>query len=472
MRIHAKPGGTIQRHRAPRLAVAGRLAQQRKGAWDGLRIWNERICCLAVALGLAQRTRSWVNQSRPSIPGTRHSSRGISFAVPPSVIEELLRLAAADPRMLSLAGAVPAKHLLPRGALGRAFVSSLGSRGGPATSHPCEEALRAWIAARIWSRGGPISKDEVILTSGARRSIAIAAELLLAPGDEVSVDPWCYSGALGLFRSLGAEPIADSPNARVVYVMPGVSNPIGVGIDDRRRRQLLSSGAHLVADEAHADLRFDGRRERPLLADARDRTWHIGTFSKTLCRGLRVGYLVPPPRYLARARSVAAQDDSESTDLIRRALAQFLANDNFEARLDRARRYYERRAGDLVRALRRRFPGFRVHEPEGGLTVVVETDREGDEVALLELAVHEGVSFDPGSAFRADGHPSPVAMRLSFSSISPMWVDEACARLERSWNAWSRGAHRGARPRSDIVGLRPNPDLLAHAVVGRDVAAE
>lgn len=301
------------------------------------------------------------------------------------------------------------------------------------------------------SRGVTLSEDDVVITRGAQHAISIAAELLLDPGDEVLVEEWTYPGALDVFHRLGAEPsVIVHGEARCAYVMPGVSNPLGRGMPAGERRRLLDLGIPIIADEALAELRFDGRLERPLFADASDRVFHVGTFSKTLSPGLRTGYLVAPAGYRARARQASRRSASSSGELAHRVVGAFVEGDHFDARLGRARRFYEMRAEKLVRSLQRRFPSFRVHEPEGGYSLLVETDRQGDELSLLQAAAEHGVAFETGSTFRTDGAISPIALRLTYSQISPIWIDEAVARLERAWNDFHHGRLQHVPRRSDI----------------------
>src|SRR5262249_26260443 len=156
--------------------------------------------------------------------------------------------------------------------------------------------LREWIAARLCARGADVGPDDVIVTSGAQQAIAIAAQLALERGDEVGVDAETYPAALDLFRTRGGRPRARWGGATpLFYAMPAIGNPRSRPMGPTARGALLLGALQIIEDDAYAELRFDGRTPRPLLADGRARVWHVGSFSKTLCPGLRVGWLVPPP---------------------------------------------------------------------------------------------------------------------------------------------------------------------------------
>ncbi len=358
-----------------------------------------------------------------------------------SRIDHLQRRACARPGVLGLGGGLPAPELFPRAQLSRAFLRAIERADGLQYGWPeGNRGLRAWVAERLRDRGAFVAEDEVIVTSGAQQGIAIATAVLRAR--TIEVDPECYPAALDLFRARGLRmvpakgPLGDAVTA--AYVMPGVSNPRGQGLPEERRRALIARGGALIVDEAYAELRFDGKLERPLLADARDRTFHVGTVSKSLCPGLRVGWLVPPRRDLDAAIAAKRELDLQAPSLGQAILEEYLAGDDFDARLARARRFYRRRAERFVRALRRAFPSFRMEDPEGGFCVWVETDVAGDDATLLSIATDCGVSFDPGRMFRHDERSSPIAMRLCYSATAIPELELAVQRLERAFRALAR----------------------------------
>lgn len=356
-------------------------------------------------------------------------------------IDRLQRLSAKKEGLLSLAGGLPADELFPRRKLAASFLSVIGKPQSGALQYGWPEGnepLRRFIADRLVARGASVRPDDVIVTSGAQQAVAIAAELIGIDGRAVATEDETYPGALDLFRDRGARTVGSEArgipeDAACVYVVAGASNPRGLGISERRRSELLASGKPLVVDEAYAELRFDGRIDRPLLADARDRVYHVGTFSKTLAPGLRVGWLVAPPAAAADALRVKRDLDLQAGSMAQAVLEGYLALGDFDERLVRARRTYASRAERLARALKRELPWVRWARPEGAFAIFVETDLTAiDEARALAIANAHGVSYDPGSMFRPGGERDPFALRLCYSSLSGDSIDEAVRRLRRA----------------------------------------
>ncbi|HEY6458698.1 MAG TPA: PLP-dependent aminotransferase family protein [Polyangiaceae bacterium] len=366
-------------------------------------------------------------------------------------IDRLQRAAAASQRVVGLGGGLPAADLFPRRELASAFLAVVYEPTCSALQYGWPEGdpdLRSWIATRLRARGALVEAGDVIVTSGAQQAVGIAVDRLVARGLRVGLDRETYPAALDLFRAKGGRGAMDAERPDWFYVMPGVTNPAGTGMRPERRAEILASGAPVIADEAYAELRFDGTVPRPLLADARDRTWHVGTLSKTLSPGLRVGWLVPPPGEFVAALEAKRARDLEAGNLSQAVVRSFLARDDFEARLAAARAYYAGRAECLVEHLRSRLPRWRFREPEGGFSVFVETDVRGDDVAFLEHATRNGVTFDPGRMFRPGGPAASVSMRLCFSRASGVELEEGVCRLERAARTFRAGSTAGARASS------------------------
>lgn len=334
-------------------------------------------------------------------------------------ITQLQKEAAEREDVIGLAGGLPADELLPRQALSRALAEVTASRedalqyGWPEGT----EQVRGWVVGRLAARGVALDPDRVIITAGAQQALAIAGTVLA--GRSISVGAATYPGALDAFRRAGARLVARGGD--VAYVMSGVANPIG-------RALPVEAAPIAIADEAYAELRFDGRLPRPLIADAPS-TWHIGTISKTIAPGLRVGWLIPPAAQHAEALEIKVASDLQTSSLTQAALGRLLQGLDYEDLVARARVEYARRADALVTALRVLPVTF--DEPEGGFSIWATTDIAGDELAFLRMAIEEGVMVDPGSLFRVEPGET-LAMRLSFSSAPADRLAEGARRLGRA----------------------------------------
>jgi 2-aminoadipate transaminase len=365
-------------------------------------------------------------------------------------IERLQRQAAADRATIGLAGGLPADAQFPRGPLGRAFLRAISPAGVSGLQYGWPEGrkrLRVWIAERLKARGACVSADEVIVTSGAQQAITIATQLLVRPGEALAVEAASYPAALALFRARGVELVAQPADQAVChYVMPAIGNPAGHPLAAAERRALLASQRPIIEDDAYADLHFSDATPRPLLASTRGRVWHVGTFSKVLCPGLRVGWLVPPRKRFGRALRLKHTLDLEANHLAQSILEEYLATEDFDARLARLRTFYRRRAVRLAAALERHLPGWRFAFPAGGFSLWVAADEDGDDIAFLETAIEHRVSFDPGRQFRPDRASHPLTMRLCFSATPGPQLEEGVRRLAAAWDEYRRqrdAAHTG-----------------------------
>jgi len=361
-------------------------------------------------------------------------------------IEILQRKAAGESGVIGMGGGLPSPRQFPRRALVRALTDAVFQASPPALQYAWPEGsddLRARIAEYMTARGAGVEPDRILVTSGAQQALMVASQVLCPRGSRIFTDPETYPGALELFRTRGIDPIPfpegtdlTASDACAAYVMPVVSNPRGLTMSEEARRSLLESGLPILEDDAYGDLRFDGPGPRPLLPEAPDRVFFIGTFSKTLAPGLRVGWLIPPERLLEDATRVKKDADLQANGLGQAIVEHFLRNEGYTKQLVRLRSFYRRRAKKLAAAVRRELPGWRFDFPEGGFALWLEApepDCAGGELGLLEAAIEEGLSFDPGSSFRPDGSPRPLAVRLCFSALEPDELAEGAKRLARAW---------------------------------------
>jgi 2-aminoadipate transaminase len=346
----------------------------------------------------------------------------------PARIEELQKQAADRHDVVGFAGGLPASDLLPREELARAL-AEVATTDDAALQYGWPEGapdLRAWVTRRLSARGAVVDPERVIITAGAQQALAIATHVL--GNRSIAVGDATYQGALDAF---GPRAVAHGDDVR--YVIAGVSNPQGT--PQAPALDLLGSARELIVDEAYAELRFDGRVLTPLLAEAAERVWHIGTVSKTIAPGLRVGWLIPPGRHHTAALDFKHEADLQTASVSQVALARLFDLVDYDALLDKARTTYAARAVALAAALRRHAPDLRFTDPIGAFSIWIETGEQGDEIALLEAALDEGVMFDPGSYFRPT-RGGDIALRLCYSNAAIDRFDDGVQRLVRALTRW------------------------------------
>jgi len=350
--------------------------------------------------------------------------------------QDAIRRAAAAPGVINLGGGLPADAQFPRAELSAAFTRVLQAGAGQALQYGWVEGqaqLRDRITERLRARGARVSAEDIVVTNGAQQALSLATDLLLPRGAKVGVEAATYPAALTLFRARRLTPVG-LPDGRATYVQTTLNNPTGTALSDEDYRSLARRRSALIEDDAYGDLTFAPGQRPPFLVTAPHRTYHVGTFSKTLCPGLRVGWLVVPRAARERARRLKETDDLQANSLAQAVVNDYLGHVDFDRRVDVLRRYYRGRAARLAEAIRRSIPSWRFRFPQGGFCLWIETDAAVDERRFAELALDEGVSFDPGSDFQVGrGAGAPTTLRLCFSYVSPARFGAGARRLARAW---------------------------------------
>ena len=311
--------------------------------------------------------------------------------------------------------------------------------------------LRETIARVLASQGLRAHPESVLVTSGSQQALALVGQLLLRPDDVVAVERPTYAGALDLFRSLGVEVVGvptderglvtdalaellERRRVRLVYTVPTFGNPTGACLSGARRRELVAlADRHdfaILEDDFVGDLRYEGHAQPPLKAlDPGGRVIYVGTFSKMLTPGLRVGFLVAEgPIYASLVRRKLATDLTTSS-LAQRALESYISVGSYGAHLRRSCGAYRKRRDAMLAAIGRHLPGASLEVPLGGLFVWLRLPEGVSAETLLPLARSRGVTFAPGGGFfpeRADGDGFA---RLNFAARTVEEITEGVRRL-------------------------------------------
>lgn len=370
--------------------------------------------------------------------------------------EVVARKAAIREGVLALGAGLPAGETLPAHELAAAFSELVSTTKGrdEALQYGWPEgaaALRQFVVDRLVRRGVKISPEDLIITSGAQQALELsllALKTLVAPdARSVRVDPQTYSGALELMKSAGWQCSTDDA-APVVYAMPAIANPTGAR--DLESTTLVvrahKKGTHptrwVIEDDAYVDIAFDGFTPPSLLALDRESTFHIGTLSKSVCPGLRVGWVVPPPSLARTMLKLKRQTDIQTSSLAQGLASTYLSMIDYGKRIDGLCHFYRNRAEAMMSALRRRLPGWQFAAPEGGFSLWIQPDVDIDETRFLAACLECGVGLEPGSAFRPVSsekkHSISSGIRLCFSSLNELELPEAVDRLAHAVDVASR----------------------------------
>lgn len=373
--------------------------------------------------------------------------------IKPSAIREILKVT-ERPDVLSFAGGLPAPEAFPVEALARAHAEVLSLDGAAALQYGPTEGflpLRAWIAERLARRGVPATAENVLVTAGAQQGIDLVGKLMLDPGDTVVVESPTYLAALQAFEAYEAsfavvasdddgmrmddlERVLRRQPVKLIYLVPTFQNPRGTTLSlDRRLRLARLAAEHdvlVLEDDPYCELRYSGPPLPPIAAlDPRAPVVHLGSFSKTLAPGLRLGYAVGPEP-LIRALTVAKQSaDLHTGNLSQRAVCRLLSTFDYDAHVHTLQALYGERCQAMLSALARSFPpGTTWTRPEGGLFVWVRLPTGLDAQELLHDAMAEKVAFVPGAPFYP-ATPEHETLRLNFSNRPPAKIAEGLAIL-------------------------------------------
>ncbi|MGE3269664.1 MAG: PLP-dependent aminotransferase family protein [Chloroflexota bacterium] len=393
-----------------------------------------------------------------------------------SDIRELLKLT-ARPEIISLAGGLPAPELFPVDEYRRAFEWVLESNGTAALQYGPSEGfkpLRELLAARMTSMGIPAEADEVLITNGSQQGLDLVGKIFLNPGDAVCLENPSYMGAIQAFDSYQAEyvivPMDDDGMkaeeldgilrrhpAKFIYALPNFQNPSGRWMSTERRKILVETaqkhGIPIIEDDPYGELRFEGEARPSLRSMWPEGVIYLGTFSKILAPGFRLGWMVIPQLAYDEIIFGKQPADLHSSTATQMATYEVCRQEGFlDKHIEKIREVYRERRDVMVRALEEHFPeGCTWTKAQGGLFVWAEVPPSIDTRELLAEALEENVAFVPGQSFHADrsGHNT---MRLNFSNVTSERIEEGIARLGR---AIKRRLARTAATAGEEVAVSP-----------------
>jgi len=312
--------------------------------------------------------------------------------------------------------------------------------------------LREGIARILASQGLQTHPDNVLITAGSQQAIFLAAHVLLKPNDIVLVENPTYSAALDLFRTLGFQiigiPMDDQGmqveklekllqlyHPKLIYTIPNFHNPTGTCLSSARRRQLIiladRYNVPILEDDFVGDLRYEGHTQPSLKAlDSAGHVIYVGTFSKMLMPGLRVGFIVADGPVNESLLNFKRLSDLATSTLIQRALDAYMTVGRYQTYLHRSCQIFRTRRDAMVNAISRYLPKNVLFEiPKGGLFIWLQLPKHISANELLNNAAKQGVAFSPGTSFFIDGKSGDDWIRLNFASQPMEDIEEGIRRL-------------------------------------------
>ena len=369
----------------------------------------------------------------------------------PSVIREILKVT-EQPGIISLAGGLPAPESFPVEAMREACIRVLTDTPREALQYAASEGygpLRDWVAAQLGTQGMKVDAAQVLITTGSQQGLDLVGKVLIDAGSRVAVEAPTYLGALQAFTPYepdfvavdcdeqGPLPgaLAAAAGARFLYLLPNFQNPSGRSMGAARRAEVVQAAARaglpLVEDNPYGELWFDAAPPPPLAAAAGEGAIYLGSFSKVLAPGLRLGYVVAPPALMPKLLQAKQAADLHTPGFNQRVAHEVIRNGFLDTHLPKVRARYKAQRDAMRDALDKHLPaGCRFVVPAGGMFFWVELPEGLDAVALLPRAVEAGMAYVPGAPFYCAA-PRANTLRLSFVTVAPPLIERGVAALGR-----------------------------------------
>jgi 2-aminoadipate transaminase len=361
----------------------------------------------------------------------------------PSDIREVMKIISAKPDTISFAGGLPAPELFPGSELREVANALLRDKAGQALQYGSTlgyQPLRENVARLMEREGVKATADNIIITAGSQQGLSLSGMLFLDKDDVIIAESPSYLGALSAFKPTESKVVSvpcdgdgmlmdelekilsETPKARMIYVISNFQNPTGKTWTLERRQKLIEiAGKHdipVIEDNAYGELRYEGERVPSIASlDTKGIVVHLGSFSKILAPGLRVGWICASLELIQKFELLKYGADLQPNELVEMLIDGYLSNYNLEEHLDKIKAEYRVRRDLMIDVIRNEFPSeAKWYYPEGGMFVWVELPERINTRELLKKAVEKGVAFIPGGSFYPNGGVE-YAFRINFSNM-------------------------------------------------------
>ncbi len=369
-----------------------------------------------------------------------------------SVIREILKIT-MRPDIISFAGGLPSPETFPVEHMKAAFDTVLSRQGKVALQYGPSDGyapLREWIADSLSIDGVTITPDQVLMVSGSQQALDLLGKVLIEDHSKVLVETPSYLGALQAFSvyqpefvsiptdEFGllpeeVEKIADG--ARLLYALPNFQNPTGRTMSVERRFALVETcarlGLPLIEDDPYGALSYRGEPLPKMLTMNPSGVIYLGSFSKVLTPGIRLGYVVAPVPLVRKLEQAKQAADLHTSQLTQMVVYEAIKDGFLAKHIPSIRTLYANQCQAMLDALTEFFPaGVTWNKPEGGMFIWVTLPEHIDGMQLLEESIAQNVAFVPGAPFYAN-EPQKNTLRLSFVTVPPEKIREGVAKLAK-----------------------------------------
>ena len=382
--------------------------------------------------------------------GSLYASR--MNAIPKSFIREILKVT-QQPDVISFAGGLPNRRFFPVEAIARAADEVLRETDASALQYsttPGYEPLREFVAQRYRDKGLAASADEVLITNGSQQGLDLIGKVFLDKGDPIVIERPAYLGAIQALSAYEPQfhplPLGEDGmdiarltetlrrhRLKLVHSVINFQNPSGIRYSAEKREAMAEllepHETILVEDDPYADLRFEGTAAPSMRTWLGDRAILLGSFSKTVAPGLRLGWIYASSEIMARLIVAKQASDLHTSIFGQRILHRYLTTNDLNGHLATIIDAYRRQRDAMLQAMEESFPPeVTFTRPEGGMFIWVMLPPELTATDLFERAIEQKVAFVPGMPFFVDGG-GQHNLRLNFSNADPNRIADGIGRL-------------------------------------------
>lgn len=371
-----------------------------------------------------------------------------------SAIREMFKLM-ADPEIISLAGGSPAPELFPGEELSKIAEEILRTNPKAALQYGTTDGYAPFkeLAQKRAEKVNAFAEgDKIIVTTGAQQGIDLAAKILVNDGECVVVEEPSFVGTLNSLRSYRSEfigvPLEDdgmniekledalkNNNVKLIYVIPTFQNPAGITTSEEKRRKILELAkkydAIIIEDNPYGDLRFAGEEVPTIKSmDTEGRVIYVGSFSKILSPGMRLGFVVANEEFANRIEVVKQANDVHTPLLTQMMATEFMKKYDIEEYIEKGRELYGRKCRFMLECMEKYFPeSVKFTRPEGGLFIWCTAPEGTDSNELLKKALQYKVAFVGGDSFMTNLKKPSNTFRLNYSTMPEDKIEKGIAAL-------------------------------------------